>query len=75
MSTITFDQVLTTARQLPPHERARLIACLAEELVSPRHDDATGNDAWERLKQIGADIAASPQIGLSLTDELTAIRR
>lgn len=39
MTLQTFDQVLMSARQLAPCERARLIAHLAEELAAPPASD------------------------------------
>lgn len=35
MTQITFEQALATVRQLPPRERARLVAVVVEELAMP----------------------------------------
>jgi hypothetical protein len=35
MTIPTFEQVLAAARQLPPHDRARLVAVVVTELAPP----------------------------------------
>ncbi|MCG8349464.1 MAG: hypothetical protein MI924_16990 [Chloroflexales bacterium] len=55
MTTLSFDQVLATARQLSPHDRARLVAVVVEELVSD-HPLLTENDAWERLQRFREEL-------------------
>jgi len=56
VDTPTLDQTLALARRLLPHERARLIAVLAEELVvAPA--PAKSPDAWARWAALRDDIA------------------
>jgi len=58
---ITLNQVLQLAHQLPRPQRAELIAQLARDLVDAEiAPPALPNDAWERLAQLRAELAALP---------------
>jgi hypothetical protein len=56
MTTLTFDQILASARQLAPHERAELIARLARELAE-QPTVAPPADGWTRWQQLRTEIA------------------
>lgn len=78
MTTMTFEQVLSGARQLPPQERARLVATVVEELAAPRVEPAssiTNNDAWDRLNQFRKELAALEPRSMTLPEQLEADRR
>lgn len=78
MTTMTFEQVLSGARQLPPQERARLVATVVEELAAPPAEPAqstTNNDAWERLNQFRTELAALEPRSMTLPEQLEADRR
>lgn len=53
MTTLTFDQVLTAIRQLPPHERAQLMAVVVTELAPP---PATESWSWAQLEAFITDF-------------------
>jgi TorA maturation chaperone TorD len=75
MSTATLDEALAVARRLPPRDRARLIAQLAEELATaPPTSPAI--DAWDTLFAVMDEIAATPYTSThTATEEITTSRR
>jgi hypothetical protein len=79
MTTATVDQALALARQLPPRERARLIALIAQDMAiepTPPPPSAT-SDPWAALFDTMDLVAASPALAgaRSATAEATESRR
>ena len=59
MTPTTFDQVLAAARQLPPRERARLVAVVVEELVTVPAPPRQNQDSWAQLDAFIDDFHAT----------------
>jgi hypothetical protein len=71
--TTTFDQALTTARLLPPRERAQLVAQLALELVEPHvspRPRMTDSEARAVRAELRAHFAAQGADVPLLSDQL-----
>jgi hypothetical protein len=61
MTTATVDQALALARQLPPRDRARLIALIAHDLaIEPTPAPTATGDPWAALFATMDLVAASP---------------
>ena len=84
MTTVTVEEVQELAGQLSPHDQAKVISYLSKRLAQAVEENAPisipsevspPDPAWQRLQQIGDQIAASPQVGLSLTEELFVDRQ
>ena len=74
MSTLSFEQVLAGARMLPPRERARLIARLAEDLIAtPDASSAASTraaDAWEQLNEVRQAFGQAQPVSPSPAEQL-----
>lgn len=67
MTTLTFDQVLTSARQLAPHERAELITQLARDLAAA---PVATSAAWATMERLRQEFAHLPRSEGTLADQL-----
>lgn len=71
MTTTLFDQALAAARQLPPRERARLVAAVVDELAEPIvTTPQPTNDAWEQLERLRKEFAQLPRSEGTVADQL-----
>jgi len=70
MTTSSFDQILTAARQLPRSERAELIARLVHELVAEPPSPGTSSDAWATMERLRHEFAHLPHDEGTLADQL-----
>jgi hypothetical protein len=70
--TTTFDQALTTARLLPPRERAQLVAQLVLELAEPYspRPRMTDSEARAAIAELQAHFAAQGADVPLLSDQL-----
>lgn len=77
MSTLTFDQTLAAARQLPPRERARLVALVVAELAEPAAPapSSTPADALDDLEQLISDAAAAGPVAVDSAHLISEMRR
>lgn len=77
MSTPTLADVLPLVEQLTPDDKLRLIACIIPHLRSsiPPALAPAAPDAWQRLAQLRADIAARLPDAAAYADQVEADRR
>jgi hypothetical protein len=76
MTPTLFDQVLAAARQLPPRERARLVAVVVEELAAPPTSvSAASDDVLAELDQLIAEAAAAGPTAVDSADLISELRR
>lgn len=77
MPTHTFDQALATVRQLPPRERARLVAVIVEELAAlpAGAPAADSDDVLDELDQLIAEASHAGPAAADSADVITGMRR
>ncbi len=74
METITFEIVLSQAKQLPPNERAQLIGVLAQSLAQPNAEQGEDISFEERQARI-REFRGKYRGLLSSVDEFLAAKR
>ena len=70
MTQTPFEQALATVRQLPPRERARLVAVVVEELAMSTPPAPDDNAAWATLERLRREFAQLPRGEGTLADQL-----